>query len=104
MGDQFDTLKADLREQIKSMGENMKMIEREHEMKMSNQQKEHEKLMEECRPRMQVVLEKKKAQNHRLKRLLEKTVNEYENGKQQTQTMLNLRDEQLKELTNELQI
>merc|ERR1712129_156604 len=54
--DQFDTLKAELREQIKSVNENMKIIEREHEMKMTNQQKEHEKLMEECRQRMQIVL------------------------------------------------
>merc|ERR1712190_544341 len=100
MGDQFDALKAELREQIKCVNVNMEMIEKEHETKMLDQQKEHEKLLEECRQRMQVVLEKKNAQNHRLKRLLEKTVNEYEKEKKQTQTMLNLRDEQLKELTN----
>ena len=102
--DKFDALKAELREQIKSVNMNMNMIEKEHETKMMDQQKEHEKLMEECKKRMQAVLEKKNAQNHRLKRLLEKTVNEYEREKQQTQTMLNLRNEQLKELTNELQI
>ena len=60
--------------------------------------------MEDCQSRMKTVLEKKNAQINRLKRLLEKTVNEYEKEKQQTQTMMNLQKEQLKELTNTLQM
>ena len=101
---EFDTLKSQVREQIKELNVNMTLIEKEHETKMLMKQKEHEKIMDDCQSRMQTVLEKKNAQIKRLKRLLEKTVNEYEKEKQQTHTMLNLRNEQLKELTNELQI
>ena len=102
--DEFTALKCQVREQVKQLTSNMTLIEKEHESKMLEQQKQHETLMEDCQQRMQSVLEKKNSQIHRLKRLLEKTVNEYEKEKKQTQTMLNLRDEQLKELTNELQI
>eukprot|EP00483_Globobulimina_turgida_P003710 UN03716 len=96
--EEFNILKCRLREEMEALDINMNLIEKEHESKMSMKEEEHEKLMEECQTRMQVVLEKKNAQNHRLKRLLEKTVTEFEGEKQQTRPMLNLRNEQLKEL------
>ena len=100
----FDTLKSQVREQMEGLKVNMNAVEKEHESKMMMKQNEHDQLMQECQERMKTVLDKKNAQNKRLKRLLEKTVTEYEKEKQQTQTMLNLRNEQLKELTNDLQI
>jgi len=102
--EEFDALKAQLREQIKALTVNMNAVEKEHESKMLRKQNEHELLIQECQQRMQAVLEKKNGQNMRLKRLLEKTVAEYEKEKQLTQTMLNLRDQQLQEITDDLQL
>ena len=94
----FNVLKKQVREQIKELNINIEMIEKEHKSKLLIADEKNEKLIQECQSRMKTVLGKKNAQNHRLKRLLEKTVTEYEKEKQQTQTMLNLRNEQLKEL------
>lgn len=101
---EFDNLKCQLRQQIKELKQNMILIETEHESKILIKEKKHEELMEDCQLRMKSVLEKKNAQINRLKRLLEKTVNEYEKEKQNAQSLMNLQKEQLKQLTNELEI
>jgi len=102
--EEFDALKSQLRQQIQELNLSMDEIEKEHESKMLFKQKEHEAVMEECQQRMQSVLDKKNAQIHRLKRLLEKTVSDYEKEKQTHQSMLNTQNQRLQQLTSELQI
>ena len=63
--DELATLKSQVREQLREITINMNCVEKEHEEKMAMKQQEHEALMHDCQERMKVVLDKKKAQNHR---------------------------------------
>ena len=67
--------------------------------KLLKNKEETDFMLMECEKRMKNILNKKDNQLNKLKRLLEKTVKDYETEKQKTQNILNLREKQMNELT-----
>ena len=106
LGKEYETMKQNLKIQVKEneqLHESLSQMSKQHENVVEKMASTNGETVDELHAKMQNVLKKKNVQINKLKRLMEKTINDYEKEKQEMCAIVKMREEQMYTLTKQLQ-